>query len=60
MLQAIPLANNDESMTPTLIDLLETIQSYDLTTICSSEQSATAGTNELDCPINYDAAMPSG
>ena len=46
--------------TQTLIDLLETIRTSDLTTIWSSEQSATVGANVIDCPVNYDVAMPSG
>jgi len=46
--------------TQTLLGLLETIESSDLTTIWSSEQSATVDANVIDLPVNYDVAMPSG
>ena len=46
--------------TQTLIDLLETIRTSDLTTIWSSEQSATVSANVIDYPVNHDVAMPSG
>ena len=69
--EALPISNDHPTsseavelrtgqQTQTLHDLLELIKSSDLTTIRSSEQSATAGANELDCPVNYDVAMPSG